>query len=158
MRFSDGDVEFAGQEWLWENALARAMSGKRGQKALRDLEQALVELPEKRLIDGRLSYKGEVCTVGALVVHRRVQQGESRESVLAQLEALISGNEDWVERSGWEAEEATISAARSVGVALTIACDLAYLNDCFYRATPEERYEKVLAWVRERIIEEPVAA
>lgn len=156
MRFQDADVEYPGQEWLWEHALEMAMSGKRGQQALRDLEQALIELPEKVLIEGRLSDGENVCTVGALVAHRRVQRGEARSDVLMNLCMQTGEDPDWID--SWEAEEATINEARSVDVALTIACELAALNDDFYRATPEERYKQVLAWVRERIIEEPVTA
>jgi hypothetical protein len=159
MRFAgDYDETFPGQWQLWEASLERAMSGRRGQQSLRDLEQALLELPEKRLISGRLANEGEVCVVGALVAHRRVADGETREQVLSSLEQMIPEEDQWGYTDEWEAEQETILQAESVGLSLTIACTLSQLNDDFYKATPEERYEKVLAWVRARIIEEPVAA
>jgi hypothetical protein len=43
---------------LWRANVKRALAGKRGQAALRDLRDALLALPEKRLIEGAL------CTVG----------------------------------------------------------------------------------------------
>ena len=159
MRFAgEGGLEFPGQWELWEESLQRAMSGRKGQRAFRDLEQALLELPEKRLISGRLASKGEVCVVGALVAHRRVANGETREQVLSSLEQMIPEEDQWGYTDEWEAEQATILQAESVGLTLTLACTLGYLNDEFYKATPEERYEQVLSWVRARIIEEPVAA
>jgi hypothetical protein len=42
----------------WEHNARRALKSKRGRQALRDLREALLALPEKRLIDGAL------CTVG----------------------------------------------------------------------------------------------
>src|SRR6185369_14922087 len=65
-RFSDDyDWDF-GRYMLWEQAVTNAMSGRRGQAALRDLEEALVALPEKRLVD-TLCKDGEVCAISALV-------------------------------------------------------------------------------------------
>lgn len=65
-RFGDGDyeptIDKRGREvntsGLWRANVKRALAGKRGQAALRDLRDALLALPEKRLIEGAL------CTVG----------------------------------------------------------------------------------------------
>ena len=65
-RFGDGDyepvIDKRGREidttGLWRANVARALRGRRGQAALRDLREALLALPEKRLIEGAL------CTVG----------------------------------------------------------------------------------------------
>jgi hypothetical protein len=58
---NDGDDEF----WMldqgrWQHNYRQALKGKRGRQALRDLREALLALPEKRLIEGA------VCTVGGL--------------------------------------------------------------------------------------------
>lgn len=53
---SDGKVKDT--SGLWRSNVKRALAGKRGQAALRDLRDALLALPEKRLIEGAL------CTVG----------------------------------------------------------------------------------------------
>lgn len=86
-RFSgDYDEQFPGQGELWEANLRRALSGKRGQAALRDLETALLEMQEKKIIRGKLANRqGQVCTVGLLALHRRVKAGESREAVLVEM-------------------------------------------------------------------------
>ena len=144
MRFADGEEEYPGQWWLWENALTRAISGKRGQQVLRDLEQALLELPEQELIDGRLSDGAGVCAVGAYILSKRVAAGEEREDVLRDL-VVQAGEFD-----GWEAEDATITKARRAGMQLTLAVTIAGLNDELYKATPAQRYEWVLGWVRKR--------
>lgn len=59
-RFTDGDdEEFPGQFDLYQANLRRALKGKRGQKFLRELREALMALPEPKLIEGAM------CTVGA---------------------------------------------------------------------------------------------
>ena len=157
MRFSDGDEEYPGQWWLWEQALFRAVNGRRGQQVLRDLERALLELPEKQLIDGCLSDGKGVCAVGAYVVQKRVEAGEDRDEVLRLLNLMAPFSDDWGP-DGWEAEEATIEEGRAAGMQLTLAVSIASLNDEYYPVTPEQRYERVLAWVQKRIIPEEVAA
>jgi hypothetical protein len=65
-RFGDGyyepiigkDGKVKDTSGLWRSNFKRALASKRGQAALRDLRDALLALPEKRLIEGAL------CTVG----------------------------------------------------------------------------------------------
>lgn len=61
-RFSDYDDEYDPDTVLaqgrWYNNARRALKGKRGRQALRDLREALLALPEPRLISSA------VCTVG----------------------------------------------------------------------------------------------
>lgn len=210
-RFGEGDgEEFAGQYVLWEANARRALGGKRGQAALRDLESALVELPSKRLISGHLAHRGEVCAIGALVAHRRALKGEDRDVVLRELAAAAPAlcecqhseldhiglvghctgcdvdrervRKHW-EDVGREPDEAylarvygcesfvdaeesdgdygliTVEAAQTVGVSYVMAWEIAWANDERYQScTPEERYEKTLAWVRAAIIPDAVAA
>lgn len=158
MRFQGDDGhEHPGQEWLWEEALRRAMNGKRGQQVLRDLETALLALPEKKLIEGGLSDGSNVCAVGAYVVQKRVDGGEDRQEVLDKLKAAC-WSEHWDKFEGFESEMATIDYARAAGMQLTIACTIAGQNDDYYALSDEERYERILAWVHRRIIPEEVAA
>lgn len=86
-RFSDDyeDPGYANAGELWWANVERAIQGKRGQKALRELFGALETMPEKRLVEGHLVKEGDVCAVGAYVVHRRVTAGTSREQVLHEL-------------------------------------------------------------------------
>jgi hypothetical protein len=55
----DDDEDFPGQWELYQASLRRALKGKRGQRFLRELREALLALPERRLIGGAM------CTVGA---------------------------------------------------------------------------------------------
>jgi hypothetical protein len=61
-RFSDSfdydDERAVLDQGRWENNARRALKGKRGRKALADLREALMALPEHRLIDSAM------CTVG----------------------------------------------------------------------------------------------
>jgi hypothetical protein len=61
-RYIEGD--FDDENWAldmgrWQHNSRAVLKGKRGQKALRELREALMALPEHRLIEGA------VCTVGA---------------------------------------------------------------------------------------------
>lgn len=150
MRFQgDGDEEFPGQWFLWEQALMRSVSGRKGQTALRDLRDALLSLPEKRLIAGRLADEtGCVCTLGALALKRRVDGGESREDVLASLAEMIpEGLYD-----EYEADMQTVHVGERAGVTRTMIADLAYRNDELFRETPEHRYERILRYVESLIL------
>jgi hypothetical protein len=58
--YDDGNgYGFPNETALWEANYERALKGKRGRKALAELREALMALPEHRLIEGAL------CTVGA---------------------------------------------------------------------------------------------
>lgn len=151
MRFSEGDWDHPGQWALWEEALFRAVNGKRGQQVLRDLEQALLDLPEKSLMQGGLSDGEHVCAVGAYVAKKRVDAGEDRAEVLRE---MIVRPDAWGYLDGWETEEKTIAKGRHAGMQLTLIVAVAGLNDDLYSDTPEQRYEKV----QKRIIREEVAA
>jgi hypothetical protein len=143
-RFNDdGDWDY-GRYSLWERAMTNALSGRRGQAALADLEQALLALPQKRLIDGALACNGEVCAVGALVVRNRVAAGEDRAAVLADLERATDPEE-----YNDNADVTATYGAKHGRMAYAMAWRIAELNDEDCRnATPEWRYEYVLDWVR----------
>lgn len=155
------DEDFPGQFALWEANSRRSLAGKKGQAALRELEQALLALPEKKLIANKLQdAEGQVCALGALAKYK------GRE-----LAVLGSDEEDeWEDYDGFgQMEEVGVE----LGVPRLVAWRIVALNDIeidghyedvagpplygyrlpgvFVAATPEERYEKVLAWVRNRI-------
>jgi len=156
MRFEgDYEEEFPGQHWLWEGNLQRHFSGRAGQAKLRELRDALLELPEKRLIETRLAdEKGNVCALGALSLKHRVDAGEPREQVLEMLARRIRPDERWGDIDGWDAEEATRAEAEAVGCKLPFITTVAWENDFgpSMKETPEERYSRVLAWVEKRIV------
>lgn len=169
----------------WANA-QRALHGKRGRKALAELREALLMLPEKRLVSGAVStvslrewaesmpdttpsmtWGGEmydrpnhvkaealekceaegpgVCAVGAYLLRKRVlQTGETPGEAMR---ALPSASD--VECYGIDE---TASLGEAAGLARTLAWLLADQNDETYgTCTPEERYERFLAWLDEQL-------
>lgn len=66
-RFGDNDGDyFQNQSELWWANAERALNGKRGRKALAELREALLALPEKRLIEGALSTVGATAEAEAM--------------------------------------------------------------------------------------------
>lgn len=64
------EEEFAGQWSLQDANMRRVITGKRGQKVLREMRESLMAMPMKRLITSMLAMNGEVCVLGSLLVHR----------------------------------------------------------------------------------------
>jgi hypothetical protein len=147
INYSD-EEDYPGQFNLWQANCMRSIKGKAGQAALRELEQALLALPEKRLIADELEdADGEVCAIGALAKYRNVTPKSDPE----------------------EMEMVGVELGMPEMVAWKIVC----LNDMeldrrwdreadkMVDITPEERYERVLAQVRKWImppLEQRIAA
>src|SRR6185369_15483645 len=72
MRISYSDEEeVPGQFALWQANCRRSLQGKAGQAALRELEVALLALPDKRLIAHKMiDAEGDVCAIGALAKYK----------------------------------------------------------------------------------------
>lgn len=65
------EEDYPGQFNLWHANCNRSLQGKRGQEELRQLRDALLALPDKRLIHGSLiNADGEVCAIGAYARHK----------------------------------------------------------------------------------------
>lgn len=146
------EEDFPGQWALQEKNLERLLAGKRGQAVLRDLEAALVAVSEKRLIADHGVKAGQVCAVTALAVHRMVTLGQAREQALRELETEEREylGDDYDENGG--DDQWTVDLGESVGVPHMMAWRLVALNDLdLDYCTPEQRYEKVLAWTRRHI-------
>lgn len=183
-RFDSDNEE--GMPWkLWEAVVSRALGGRKGQEALAAMESALVALPEQKLIEGHLASDGAVCAIGALVAAHKAKEEDVDIAII--IEAMSAGVACYCghkrdvhisgvcQGKGWkdapcycdgtyEPEESedsyeTVSAGRGVGLSNTVAWHLAYLNDeAFGGATPEQRYSKMLAWVRRAQGKETVPA
>lgn len=154
MRFEgDYDEEFPGQYMLWEANLERHFSGKAGQAKLRELRDALLALPEKRLIETRLAdEKGNVCALGALAVQHHVAQGKDRAVALAEMAEAVPDEGGWVDT--YEAEQHTKDESERCGCKAPFIYTVAYENDFgpSSKETPEERYARMLRWVEKRIL------
>lgn len=145
-RFDDDyEEDFPNQAALWRANVERAIKGKRGQAFLKELEEALLALPEKKLIEGRVCEMGKVCAMGALALKRRMSTGEKIEDALRWL-----GDEAPMESYAYET---AAFMEKHFKVLQCLSFEVAYTNDERRQKDPTEeaRYEKVLAWVRENI-------
>lgn len=174
-RYSDWDDEepYPNAWALWAQAGRNALKGKRGRQALTDLRDALLALPEKRLIASALctvgseqrreeepgdwsrqdfarlvAQQGEgVCAVGAYLWWRKVKAGTDPAEAFAQLPTLP-------DYDGADLNATADLAASEAGMAFSLAWQLAFHNDETYRdCTPEQRYEKFLAWLDAELAE-----
>ena len=170
MRIGYSDEEdYPNQFELWQGNCRRSLRGRKGQAFLRELEAALVALPEKRLIADDVAKAGEVCAVGAWLLKKRTEAGRPRADVLAELEAIDS--EDCQTDDLAISEGAPRLCAWSVVELNDILCDTQWVKYqgpersafCYennYRSlggypvplTPEERYERILTWVRANLL------
>lgn len=126
MRISYSDEEnYPGEFNLWQANCERSLRGKHGQEELRELRAALLALPEKRLIlklleDG----EGGVCAIGAYAKHKAL------------------------DLSKFDVESDTDEVGIAGGMPALVAWKVVEMNDLqFDSVTPEQRYEKMLAWV-----------
>lgn len=145
-RFEDGyDEDFPNQSALWWANTERALKGKRGQAFLKEMEEALLALPKKRLIEGAVCFEGDVCANGALALKRRMANGEKLEDAMKWLEENAPDEDTYADETGFFME-------KHFGILERLAIHAAYVNDEYSQATqtPEARYEKVLGWVREQ--------
>jgi hypothetical protein len=142
------DEDFPGQFELWQANCRRSIKGKDGQKVLRELEQALLALPEKRLIADELqNAEGEVCAIGALAKYRGINKTES--------------DPEEMEDVGVELGMPRLVAWKVVCVN-DVEIDGHYVEaygpdrygrnlSVFVPVTPEERYATMLNWVQRQI-------
>lgn len=163
----DYDEQFPNASALFTANADRALKGKRGRKALADLRDALLALPEPKLIEGalctvnpekraeqipgkwaRMDFKERVeedkgtgvCAIGALVWHRKVKAGMDPAEAFDSLPTLPD--------TECGLEDTAQLAVRDAGVAYSLAWMLAYRNDEQYEGmTPEKRYAAFLAWI-----------
>ena len=133
------DEDYGGQFNLWQANCRRSRQGKKGQAALRELEAALMNMPVKRIQkDVFVEPSGETCAIGALMLDRKVSAGMTRVQAVAECSAL----------EPLDTEEHGIS----IGLPRLVAWSVAVENDEFYRTeSPEERYLRILAWVRKQL-------
>ncbi len=112
----------------WRAQVASAIRGRRGQKLLRDLRDALDAMPEKKLIAEELvTVDGQVCALGAV--------GRARGVCMTGIDPEDSGK-----------------VAGLFDIAEPLAREIAYENDEYYpRQTPEQRWEYMRAWVESKL-------
>jgi len=134
-----GYVDDCDDNWsmiMWRGRVASAVRGKRGQKLLRDLGEALDVMPEKRLIKNELEVSGEVCALGQL------------------------GRARGMDLSNVDPEDAETVASK-FDIATCLAQEIVFINDeagggryidnKWLPETPEERWTRVRAWVARQV-------
>jgi hypothetical protein len=147
INYSEDEEDFPGQYGLWQANCQRSIEGKAGQKALKELEVALLALPEKRLIADELEdAEGEVCAIGALKKHRGVDvESDPEEMEEVGVELGMPRLVAWkvVALNDIEIDGKYVEAAGPTRWGIPFST--------FIPVTPEERYEQVLAWVQKQI-------
>jgi len=175
-RSNDDDFEesFPGEAALWEANFYRALKGRRGRQALRDLREALLALPEPKLIEGALctvnpgkraagtyqagpqrdrraaelaEYGEGVCAIGALLWHRKVKAGMDPGEAFDSLPTLPDDN--------YGLDDTASLAVSNAGLVYSLASAIAYKNDETYGGkTPEGRHAAFLAWINAELGDE----
>jgi hypothetical protein len=153
INYSD-EEDFPGQFNIWQANCRRSIRGKRGQAELRELEAALVALPSKRLIHGALEDNdGDVCAIAAYGRHKGIdlskfdpEYNSDEVGIAGGMPRLVAWKvvelNDVELDTVWEVAHGPIQNGHGHykgGIAL--------IRDM----TPEERYERVLTWVRAQL-------
>ncbi len=127
-----GYSDYMDDQWAyirWRGVVASATRGRRGQKLLRDLRDALDAMPVKRLITGELKCDDGVCALGALGERRGID-----------MRGLDPYDPDAV--------------AGIFDVASPLAKEIVFMNDEGFWGDPEGRWKYMRRWVDSQIREE----
>lgn len=154
--------------YCWNAMVERALAGKRGQKFLREMEAALLALPKKELCAYNFAKEGRVCALGAVAVRREIEDGWAFDTAMKILEAKS-------EQLGDENDEWSDIASEKFDIARAMAQEIQEQNDSGRGSwcgpngqnyvdhskgeemfdlppeLPEERWDRMLRWVRSKI-------
>lgn len=160
----DGYDEDPWRSRLWAIDRDRALATRPGLAALIALRDALLGLPEKRLLLGQAcvvpyddndepdTTKPTFCAMGALLYYKRITHGEDPTKVVEELTEARFSAEDW----GGEVVLNIAEEAKRLGVSKTLATEIQWVNDLTVGGeTEEQRYERVLAWTLAQIKKNP---
>lgn len=124
---------------MWRGQVASAIRGKRGQKLLTELAEAMDAMPAKELIANELEQDGAYCALGVVGAKRGVHLAEIDPDDPAQV-------------------------SRAFDIAEQLAQEIVYINDecghnhkriagkmVYSPETPAERWTRVRAWVENQI-------
>lgn len=148
----------------------RAILGRRGQRFMRELEAALLSLPEKKLAAGTLTrppktmtvagfevlrfYQdskeyGEYCALGAVALKRAMDSGKDKLTALRDLNQNDDQDDD--DDESYMGYEKIDGAAFLLGIPTPLAWKIVCANDECAPSDPEERWAYMLRWVHARI-------
>lgn len=114
---------------MWRGRVASAIRGKRGQRMLRELRDALDAMPEKRLVARALEKDGQVCTLGALTRSKGLSfpEPDFDTEFNGPLASALDVAECLIQEIEWENDEV--------------------VDD----ASPEHRWKRMRSWVETQI-------
>jgi hypothetical protein len=177
-RIDDGDGPDDTESFLracaFQGNVRRAVAGKKGRKFFQELEAALLALPEKKLASGVLTRpprtmmvegfevlrflpdyepRGEYCALGAVAVKRAIDAGKTKLEALKDLNQVDPDDEDdefGTYGMGWDKID---EAAAHLKISMPLAFAVVDQNDEGgpHEETPEQRYDRVLSWVRRKL-------
>lgn len=129
----------------WRGAVKSSIRGKRGQAFLRELLDALDDMPEKRLIAHSFGEAGAYCTLGAI--------GAKRGVTMPKVSTDWRGAAD--DEFDPEDSDGIREAARTaLGIPDALAAEIMFENDeGGWNETPEARWQRMRAWAAKRIKE-----
>lgn len=118
---------------LYRNTVRRSINGARGQAFLRELRDALIAMPDKRLTADAFTTETSCCAMGAVALARGIDRDQ-----LAYVNT-------------YDADD----AAKLLGISHALAAEIAFENDDEWGRgmTDAERYGHMLAWAEKRIVE-----
>lgn len=114
---------------LWRGAVASAIRGKRGQRLLQDMAEAMDKMPEKVLIAHELEADGDHCALG------------------------VVGRERGIDLKSIDPEDYWY-VAKQFDIAEALSREIVFINDEVgnYDETPQRRWIRVRRWVDENLI------
>jgi hypothetical protein len=171
MRISYSDEEETpGQFGLWQANCRRSLKGRKGQAALRRLEAALLAMPEKALRSGKLvANDGSVCAIGALArAEGKLPEpepiyGDFEDDDVDDTAEWATDHLDMPNLVAWKVVEQNDIQCDTKWVRLEGPVRTAWEHDHKWPhglyeivpVPPEERYERVLAWVQAQLQAKP---
>lgn len=131
------------QEAFWARWIEMALHSRRGLDRLLLLEEALLAIPDKRLLKNGVSDGEKVCAIGAVgaLVRMRDPYGMTWAKAVQELQGESGEYEE-----GWVLENAP-----GFGFSRTFAIEVAFTNDIWDTTDDAERYTLMLDWVRGHI-------
>ena len=142
LRVSCVEESHPGEFALWEGNCRRSLQGRRGQKAIQALKNALLAMPVKELhMDIFVEPSGETCAIGARMIQKKVDRGMSRELAVREC-AKVDPCE--IQQTGVK-----------LGMPPLVAWSVSVENDQDPNLSPRDRYQHVLNWVKRQLNERP---
>ena len=149
----DGDVWDIMAQGRWERNSKVVWGSERGQKVLKELEAALLAMPVKKLARD-IFYKEDeevqACVLGAYAAYKG--QPVKRMENLNPAIVVEDDGSTWIDDLPYDAYATAEYVAGFSNMTVTMGELLVMQNDeSLHDCTPEERYERMLKFVRSKI-------